>query len=331
MYSLKKYLRMAVIIGILLILLTNCRGFFGNARVYKMAVVMPGVIYDEDYNELAYIAGEDVKQSYGIPISYSEEVAVPAVTTKVDKLIQEKVNIIWLHGSQYDSQVYPLADKYPNIAFIMEGDEKPDILPDNVWFIDRNFQIGMYILGRVAAEVSNSGKVGYICGLNLPFSYIEINAIRQGFADSGKYVILNPVWTGDFNEPEYARLSTLDLITKENDVIIGSLNLGMDGVIGAINASGRKVYLTTKYTDKSALTPEHYLTSMIMDYKAPINAIVNQIIRQKTTGYYPLDLNNGIFIQTPFKNVSPEINSKMNQIIADVKSGKITVRKDSTP
>jgi basic membrane protein A and related proteins len=328
---LKKYIWVLIVISILALLLTNWHNLLGDTRVYKMAIVMPGTIYDKDYNQLAFIAGENVKNSYGIPVSYSEEVSVPSVTSKVEKLNLEKINIIWLHGSQYASQVYSLANKYPNIVFIMEGDVNPDVLPENVWYIDRNFQIGMYILGRLAAEVTNSGKVGYICGLNLPFSYIETNAIKQGFRDSGKNVALEPVWVGDFNEPVYARLATLDLINNDNDVIIGSLNLGMEGVIEEVNQSDQKVYLTTKYTDKSALSPHHYLTSLIMDFKGPLNVIINQIIRHKTTGYFPFDLNNGIVIQTPIQNVTSEINTKMNQVIADVRSGKTTIQKDSSP
>lgn len=329
----KKILQIFFMICLFCLFLFNCTGsvLIGNINKYKMAIIMPGAVNDQDYNQLAFQTGEAIKAEYGIQVGYYEKISVPTVSGKVGQLNKEGINIIWLHGGQYDSQVYGLASKYPQISFIMEGDQRPDTIPINIWFIDRNFEKGMYVIGRLAATETKTGKIGYLCGLNLPFSFIEIHAIQQAVNDSGKDVTILPVWTGDFNDPEVARLATVDLIDQDVDVIIGSLNSGMEGVITAINDSKKEIKFTAKYIDKKSLSPEYYLTSLLMDFQNPLKEIFNSIIHKNTSGYYPMDFNKGLLIQIPIHNVENLVNTDMLRIIAEVKNGSIIVEKDSQP
>ena len=71
------------------------------------------------------------------------------------------------------------------MIFIAEGDSNLENPPANLWFIDRNFHVGFYGIGALAARATKTGKIGYIGGVTLPFSYAEVHAIQQAIKDSG--------------------------------------------------------------------------------------------------------------------------------------------------
>jgi len=301
------------------------------AEGFKLAAVLPGVITDADYNTLGYIGITSVQKELGIEVAYSESVAVPDVVRVMREYIDAGYNIIFTHGGQFVSQTKDLAIEFPEVYFIAEGDAPVEDAPPNLWVIDRNFQVGFYAIGAVAAKQTQTGKIGYIGGLTLPFSYAEVHAIEQAIADLGLDVELKAVWVGDFNDPTKARELTDAMIAEGADVIMGSLNLGMFGLFEAVKSAPGQVLATAKYTDKSTFAPDNYITGVLYDWAGPLKEITQKIMNGETGGYYPLGFATGVAIQLPLRNVSDELNSEIEQIVADVRSGKIEVVKDITP
>ncbi len=299
-------------------------------KVYKLAAIFPGVITDADYNTLAYVGVSELQKATGIETTYSESVAVPDVDRVMREYIDAGYNMIWTHGGQFVTQTVELAASFPEVVFIAEGDNALENPPANVWMIDRNFQTGFYGIGAVAANATKTGKIGYIGGLTLPFSYAEVHAIQQAIADSGLNVELKMVWAGDFNDPTKARQVTDALIAEGCDVIMGSLNLGMFGVFEAVKASSVPVLVTAKYTDKSTYAADNYLTSLIYDFAGPLTAIYGKVVAGELGGYYPLGFDTGVIIQTPLRNVDASVNTAMEAVIKDVIDGKIQVVKDTS-
>ncbi len=330
----KKLVALAVIQSILLALLTQCgtTALEGPtpAEIFKLAAIFPGVITDADYNTLGYIGITAVQTDLGLEVTYSENVAVPDADSVMREHIDDGYNIIFTHGAQFASQTEELAIEFPEVTFIAEFDAPVDHAPNNFWVIDRNFQTGFYAIGALAAKLTQTGKIGYIGGLTLPFSYAEVHAIEQAIADSGLDIEVKAVWAGDFNDPTKARELADAMIAEGIDVLMGSLNLGMFGLFEAVKIAPGRVWATAKYTDKSYFAPEQYVTSLLYDWTGPLKEIVQKIIDGETGGYYPLGFDTGVAIQLPLRNAPDELQSDLEQIIADVQSGKIEIEKDTT-
>ncbi len=301
-----------------------------TGKTYKLAAIFPGVITDADYNTLAYVGISELQKATGIETAYSESVAVPDVDRVMREYIDAGYNIIWTHGGQFLTQTVDLAKQFPDVIFIGEGDAPVADAPANLWFIDRNFHVGFYGIGALAAKATQTGKIGYLGGLALPFSYAEVHAVQQAIKDLGLDVEVKAVWAGDFNDPTKARQVADALIAEGCDVIMGSLNLGMFGLFEAVKASPTKVLVTAKYTDKSTYAPENYMTSLLYDFAGPLKEIYAKIQAGETGGYYPLGFATGVALQTPLKNVSPEIQAEMDTLLADLRAGKIEVVKDTS-
>jgi len=299
-----------------------------SGKVYKMASIFPGVITDADYNTLGYLGTTEVGKNLGIETAYSESVPVPDVERAMREYIDDGYNIIFTHGGQFVNQTLALAQEFPEVNFIAEGDAPVDNPPPNVWVIDRNFHTGFYGLGALAAQITESGKIGYLGGLTLPFSNAEVHAMQQAIADLGLDVELKPVWVGDFNDPTKARELADAMIAEDIDVIVGSLNLGMLGVFEAAKNASGPVWVMAKYSDKSSFAPDQYVSSLLYDFAGPLQAIVSNIMAGEAGGYYPLGFDTGVSLQTP-QHVSDEVLASMDDITQRLISGEIQVAKNT--
>lgn len=329
----KKFNKVLLIIFLLMFLLAACGGgddtASGDGADYRMAAIFPGTIIDADYNTLGHIGLTTVRDELGVEIAFSESVAVPDVDRVMREYIDDGNNIIFTHGGQFLNQTRELAAEFPEVYFIAEADAEIADLPANVWVMVRNMEIGAYGAGALSGMLSSTGKVGYISGLTLPFSYAEVHAIQQAFSDNGQDVEVVPVWVGDFNDPAKARELSDALIADGVDVIISSLNLGTLGVFEAAENASTEVLVIAKYTDKSEFSPNNYVTSMLYDFAGPLVDMVTSIMGGETSGNYHLGFDTGIGLQFPLTNVPDGVEADIQAIIDKMIAGDINVVKDT--
>lgn len=296
----------------------------------RLAAIFPGTIQDSDYNTLGYLAIKTVESELGIKVAYSERVAVPDAERVIQEYISLGYNVIWTHGAQFNAATLKLARENPRTTFIIETDAPIQDQPNNVWIIDRNFPPGFYVLGAIAAMSSKTGIIGYLGGVDLPFSKAEVNAVLMAIKDINPKVQLKYLWVGDFNDPVKARSITETLIASGADIILTSVNLGVYGVFEAAQTAPFKVLVTVKYTDKSSMAPNNVITSYIYDFSNALKNIINQISRGITSGYYKLQYGKDIYVLFPLKNVSQEVSDKAKEINDKISRGEIQIPFNTT-
>jgi len=303
-----------------------------EAMAYKLAAIFPGTITDADYNTLGHVGITAVQDDLGVEIAFSESVPVPDVDRVMREYIDDGANIIFTHGGQFLNQTIELANEFPDLYFIAEADAEIADAPDNVWVIVRNMEIGAYGGGAVAAQMTDTGKIGYITGLTLPFTYAEAHAIEQAITDLGLDVEVIPVWVGDFNDPSKARELADALIADDVDVIVTSLNLGTLGVLEAAKSADTDVQVIAKYTDKSEFSPDHYVTSMLYDFAGPLTDIVSNIESGQSGGMYQLGFDTGIGLQLPLQNTGDDdLNASIEALLAEMEAGNVQVVRNTEP
>jgi basic membrane protein A len=298
----------------------------------KIAAIFSGPVTDADYNQLGYLALQAAEKQ-GATTTYTESVPVPDTERVLREYVADGNTVIWTHGSQFYDATAKVAADNPDIAFIGEFDGHPADLPKNVWTFDRQFHLGFYAVGVLASELSTSGKVGYVGGLSLPFSYSEVHAMKQAFEDAGASTTLTPVWTGDFNDPTKAQQIATQLINDGADVIVGSLNNGVVGTLKAAESTStadHTISVTAKYTDKSSLdSGGNYAGTVLYDFTKPLLDVVGKIAGKETTGYYPLGFSTGVTISMP-DSVPADVQKRVEDTMAKIEDGTITVALDTT-
>jgi basic membrane protein A and related proteins len=296
----------------------------------RIAAVFSGTTTDADYTFLGLEALQAAEEEHGAEITFSESVQVPDAERVLREYVADGYNVVWTHGSQFYDATVAVAAEAPDVVFIAEQDTEPADVPENVWVLDRNFHLAFYPLGVLAAGASQSGRIAYLGGVTLPFSYSEVHAVEQALADSGSDATLTPVWTGDFNDPTKAQQFASQLLADGNDVVLTSLNLGAVGAFEAVGDAAPGVLMTAKYTDKSNLSADHYLTSVLYDFSVMLDDILTSIEDGETGGYLGMSYDQGISLQTP-QNVDQAVVDEVNAIVEQLAAGEIEVERDVTP
>jgi basic membrane protein A len=302
----------------------------GGGDAPRIAAVFSGTTTDADYTFLGLEALQAAEKDHGAETTYSESVQVPDAERVLREYVADGYTVVWTHGSQFYDATVKVAQEAPDVVFIAEQDTQPTDVPDNVWVLDRNFHLAFYPLGVLAGAASKSGNIAYLGGVTLPFSYSEVHAVEQALADSGSDAKLTPVWTGDFNDPTKAQQFASQLLADGNDVVLTSLNLGAVGAFEAVGDADEGVLMTAKYTDKSNLSPDHYVTSVLYDFSVMIDDILTSVEDGKTGGYLGMSYEKGISLQEP-KNVDQAVIDQVDEVVQKLASGDIEVERDVTP
>ncbi|WP_293780983.1 BMP family ABC transporter substrate-binding protein [uncultured Aeromicrobium sp.] len=309
--------------------LVSCGAIEEGEHEVAIAGVFSGPTTDADYNALGAKALIDM-ESDEVKVAYSESIEVPDVERVIEEYVSDGYDIVWTHGSQFYAATTKVAARHPDVTFIGEFDGQPKDQPENVWVIDRNFHTVFYPLGILAAHLSQTGRVAYLGGLSLPFSYSEVHALEQAIADSGEDIQLSRVWTGDFNDTVRAQQAAAQLMSDGNDIIITSLNLGVVGAFQAVKQEDvGDAWITVKYTDKSANGPEHYAASVIYDFSEPLQKIVDQIQAGERSGYLALTFGEGTSVDVG-DEVPAEAKAAVDDAVQRIESGELTVELDQS-
>ena len=88
--------------------------------------------------------------------------------------------------------------------------------------------------------------------------------------------------------------------------------------------------MTAKYTDKSNLSADHYLTSVLYDFEVMIDEILTSIEDGETGGYLGMTYEQGISLQEP-TNVDQAVIDEVNEVVEQLAAGEIEVERDVTP
>lgn len=298
-----------------------------GSQELKIAAIFPGSIQDADYNTIGYIALQEAANKKGLKASYSEKVSVDDADRVIKVYVESGHSIIWAHGAQFNEIVKKNAEKYPEVTFIMEIDDEQKETPGNIWYIERNYTAGFFVLGALSGMQTNTNKIGYLGGLELPFTIGQLNAVKQALNMYYPDVELIYSFVGDFNDPAKAGLSAEWMISEGVDVIISAVNLGNFGLYRAVREADRPVYITTTYTDKSIHVPKRYLTSDLFSFRDTLKSIVIKILEGQKGGHWKLEYGEGKarYTQFPIQNVTEDISLKVKEISEDIAAGKIKV------
>lgn len=296
----------------------------------KVAAIFSGTINDGGFSQNGLLALESAKSELGADIAYSESVQVPDAENVMRQYVADGNKVIWAHGAQFWDAVQTVAAESPDVTFIGELDVKPDETAKNVWVLDRNFYTPFYVIGSLAGQVSKSGKIGFVGGLDLPFTNAEVNAMRQALKADGKDMTVTPVFVGDFNDPTKAQQLSSQLIERGNDVLVGSLDLGQAGLDNAAESKdGVSTTAVTAKTDEATDTSPALAARIVFDYGPPLVSLLGDVQDGTTTGYLKLDFTNGIAVEVT-DAVDGAVKDQIGQLVEKIKSGEVTIENDQT-
>ena len=298
------------------------------------ADIKPAIIYDlggkfdKSFNEAAYHGAEKFKEETGIAYRDFEIQNDAQREQALRKFAEDGNNPIVMAGFSWAAALEKVAPEFPDIKFTIIDMvvDKPNVR--SVVFKDNE---GSYIVGMLAAMASQTKKVGFIGGMDIPL----IRKFGCGYVGGAKAAGATEVFynmTGDtpaaWNDP-----------TKGGEIAKSQISQGADVVYAAAGGTGVGVLQAAADAGKlgigvdsnqNGLQPGKVLTSMLKRVDVAVyNAFMDTKDDKFTPGFNNLGLKEGGVDYAMDENnkdlVTEEMKAAVEQAKADIAAGKIEV------
>jgi len=287
-----------------------------------IGVIIPGSITDRGWMEGGYRGMKEIEAELGdrIKITSIENVSMADMEQALTALASTNPLVVGA-GGQCEAAGYAVAQRFPNVKFSIIGGGGQDPLPNYVVTDGRQGQIA-YVAGVAAALLTKTGAVSFVGGIELP---PIVNASIE-FGNGAKSV--NPDikyfsnLTGDFDDVAKAKEATLAAIAQGADIHYHIMNLGLRGLEQA--AREKSTHIIGSYFNRCSDDPLYVGFSITGTGYMVKDQIRRFLSDTWQPGFLPYGLEAGSEASSfEFCTPQPELMTKIEQVKADIVSGKI--------
>jgi basic membrane protein A len=193
----------------------------------KIGVIMAtGGLGDKSFNDIAFSAAQRASDELGVSFDYVEPTAISEYEG-FQRDFAKSGEYMLIVGIGFDQAegLSIVAEEYPNQNYALV-----DMVVDNPNVASLTFRAneGSFLLGVVAGSSSETGKIGFVGGMDIPL----IRDFFVGYEAGAKWAnpdieVLEPVFVGDWGDP-----------TKAKELTVGLVELGADSIYSAAGKSG---------------------------------------------------------------------------------------------
>lgn len=284
-------------------------------KTLKAALVTPGPVSDNGWNAGAYKGLQAVKTETGAEIQNVEAKSPGEQEENVRGFASKGYDIVYCHGSEFEGIALKLESDFPKTLFVVSSGSK---IGKNTTPVVLKLEDGAYLLGMLAAGMSQTGKVAQVGAEKSA----PVESVFKAFEAGAKALkpsitVVPPVYTGDWEDVGKAKQATFPLIDQGADVIIQNLDAAAQGIFQAVQErakAGKTVYALGTNSDQNAVAPDVILASAPIEIDKAFVAIAKDV---KAGTFKPND--------TPFDMKSGTIGFVLNpqleaKIPADLKA-----------
>lgn len=282
----------------------------GNAKhKLRVTLLLEGPTYDQGWNSSALESLTELKKTYGFSLEVASNLKPEQITAVTQQYASNGYDLIFGHGVIFSEPFTQIAPLYPETRFISFNGEA---VHPNQTTICYDMKPAGYLVGKLAATMSKTRKVGYIL-TDKPTEYKQLEGFQEGVRNTNSRTQLIVEKVPDFNDVEGATRAAKSMIAKGVDVIYttgDSYNLAV-----ITEAQRANIYAIGYIADQRYIAPNHVLASLIQD----VRQCYRTLMAQYTAGTLPsgtvtYGLAEGVNRLSTFgPMVPPEVRAEMQQ------------------
>ena len=302
----------------------------GGAQDIRIGMVTDvGGINDASFNQSAWEGLQELASAAGCTVDYIDSEESGDFATNFETLAEDGYQLIWGIGYSCADAMLAAAEKYPDVHFAVI-DNAFEATPANVTGVTFHAEQPSFLVGYIAASVSESGKIGFVGGVSSEL----IDAFQYGYQagaayadrESGKTTEVLVSYAGSWGEPNTGLRLANEMYNQGCDIIYHAAGGTGVGVINAAKARGR--YAIGVDRDQAYLAPNNVLTSALKKVNAAIFQVSRDFIEGREIGgqTFTFGLAEGaVGIPDGHSNYSDAVYDAVLRTADDIISGKITV------
>ncbi len=284
------------------------------AFVYVGPVSDHGWTYQHDQGRLA------VEAAFGdaVETTFVENVAEgPDAERVIRQLAATGQDVIFTTSFGFMNPTVKVSERFPDVTFAHATGYKRT---DNLTTYSSRFYEGRYVLGQIAARMSQSGIVGYVASFPIPEVVRGINAFMLGMQSVRPDAQIKVVWVSSWFDPG-----------KEGDAAKAMIDQGADVITQHTDspaplrvAEERGVFAFGQASDMIAYAPNAQLTAIIDDwsgyYVSQVQAVIDGTWEsQDIWGGF----NTGMVAMAPFTNMPDDVAAEAQATVDKISSGEL--------
>ena len=209
-----------------------------------------------------------------------EEVAITDGTFIVEEAAaqirayaDEGFDLVIAHGSQYGGSLAEIAPDYPDTTFAW-GTALDTFGLDNVYAYTAASDQGGYVLGTMAAELTESNTIGVVGPIEVGDAKLFVDGFKNGAEAQNSDVNVNVVYTGSFSDVALATETAEAHVGQGADVMTGSAQM----VVGAVGVAQREgVLWFGTQADQRSLAPDIVVASQVYKWEVILREILSDM------------------------------------------------------
>ena len=299
-----------------------------TTEVLKVAILLPSNKNDLAWNQEAFEGVQALATQDNIEFAYTEQVGFSAEeAARFARLYAEEgFDLVIGHNSGFKDGIFQVAAEFPDVQFVYQDDGSVEN-GSNVAGYNMELYQAAYLGGIAAGGLTESGSIGGVGGMSIPFCFAMFNAFLDGARQVNPEIELSSVYVGDWADIAGAKASTEALADRGADVFVACGDGPARGVIAAV--AERDLLAFGYLHPMDVLAPFNVVGSLVWDAENSYRIIVEDILNGTftPTQHYSfamdvalvgLDLNENIPLPT-------EVQELLDQALSDAASGDLTI------
>ncbi len=322
----KKVLSLVFSLLLMLSLTVNTGVAESAGEPLKVALCMSGAANDQGWNQTAYEGALKACDKYGFDLSYTENLETADIVAAFADYAAAGYDVIIGHGFEFGDPALEVAETYPDTIFICtEADASAENVSSYVMACEQT----AYVEGIIAANMTESGKVGAIG----PIQGDSLVKIINGFEDGAKSVnpdlVVETAWTNSFVDSQLAMEAATAMIEDGVDVIKHCANACGNGAMSAAVDAG--IWCQGDSYDQSSLAPDNILDSALYNLDVVLDIALGSIADDTFEGgVYNLGMADNAVAVLLSDNLPEDVAAIAQEAIDAIISGDLVVVRDYT-
>ncbi len=250
----------------------------GSDKPLVVGFIYVGAKDDYGFNQAHAEGAAAIAKLPGVKIT--EQANVPETTEAQEAMRnmieQDGATVLFPTSFGYfDPHIVKIAAEFPEVQFFHFGALYQDgKTPKNIGSYFGDVDEGQYIAGRVAAETSKTGKLGFVAAKPITPVLRNLNSFVLGARSVKPDIKVQVIFTGDWSLPVKEAEATNSLADQGVDVV--SMHVDSPKVV-IETAEKRGIFSSGFHAVQSSLAPKGYLTGTAWDFPSVYTQYVEQI------------------------------------------------------
>jgi basic membrane protein A len=302
----------------------------GPAEPFRVAFVAPSAINDLAFTQSIYDAMLAIQAEMGednLEFVYSENLfVVDDAAAAIRDYASQGYDLVIAHGSQYGASLVEIAPDFPETAFAWGTtvDTFTDQGINNVFAYEARSEQGGYVMGVMAAMMSQSGVIGVIGPIETGDAKLFVDGFKAG-AEATADVQVNVNYTGSFSDVALASEAANTHINAGADALTGTAQMVV-GAIGVAEENGIPWFGTQ--SSQVSLAPTVVVANQVYHWEVVLREII-ALVQAGTYGgtAYQITLENGGLevVYNPEYAIPDEVKAAADETIQGIIDGSITI------